>query len=305
MRNFSLIPFVCSAGGQVVGSERAGLDLQQAGLTDHLRDAGIPIDWFADPAEIHGMPYGGEAHKMLAPLGSDGRKDVVLWHCRWLRDQVEQAVKSGALPVTIGGDHSMALGSLGGLAAATRSQGGAGLIWIDAHADINTPDTSPSQALHGMPIAALLGMGDPDYVGVAGNEPVLRPEHLVYIGLRDVDPGEQNYISELGINTFTMEDIKRLGINKVLELASEIIEPTPVKALSIDLDAFDPYEVPSVGSPAPGGLEVAETLPALRRLVADTAFDLIEISEYNPALGDRERTRTFIRELMKALLLPA
>ena len=168
MRNISLIPFVCSAGGQIAGSERAGVDLKDAGLVETLQKAGIPIDWQVDPHEIYARPFGEAAHKALPPLGSAERKAIVVAHCRWLREQVESAAEAGALPVTIGGDHTMGLASIAAVATARRARGDTGLIWIDAHADINTPETSPSQALHGMPLAALLGMGDPDYVAVAG-----------------------------------------------------------------------------------------------------------------------------------------
>lgn len=304
MRNFSLIPFVCSAGGQVAGSERAGVDLKDAGFVEALQKAGIAIDWQVDPREIYAQPFGAAAHEALPPLGSAARKAIVVHHCRWLKEQVEQASKAGFLPVTIGGDHAMALASIGAVAAAGNALGDTGVIWVDAHADINTPATSPSQALHGMPLAALLGMGDSDYLAVAGGKPVLTPQNLVYVGLRDVDAGERNLIKEMNIANFTMDDIARLGLEEVLGRAREIIGHAKAKVISIDLDAFDPREVPSVGSPAPGGLKVAETLPLLQKLVEATDFDLIEISEYNPALGGRDRTYAFLQGLMKALLAP-
>lgn len=197
----------------------------------------------------------------------------------------------------------MALGSISAVAKAKDAYGKIGVIWIDAHPDLNTPDTSPSQALHGMPLAALVGMGHEDYVALAGNKPVVKPEHIVYIAIRDIDPGEQDYINRFGITAFTMDDVNRLGIDEVLKQAKAVItKDTESCVISIDLDGFDPEDVPSVGSPAPGGLKPDIALPALKALASDVNFDLVEIAEYNPTLSGRDKTLSFIERLMKDIL---
>ncbi len=303
MKKVSLIPFVCSAGGQVPGSEKGALDLKKSGLAEALRKASrLAVGWQIDPAEIYDLPQGEAAHKNLPPLGSRERKDIVVWHCRYLQAQVLKALHEKKLPVTIGGDHAMAVGSISAVAKFKNAYGRTGVIWIDAHADLNTPDTSPSQAIHGMPVAALMGMGDMDYVEIAGDRPVINPRHIVYIGLRDIDPGEQEYIKRFGIPVFTMQDIRRLGIKEVFARAVALLEGTVAKVISVDLDGFDPAEVPSVGSPAAGGLATEETLEALKELSEKVAFDLIEIAEYNPALPGRDKTYSFVEKLLNALL---
>jgi len=302
MRHISLIPYVCSAGGKVIGSERGALDLYQSGLAKRLQESGLSVGWQGDPEEIYASSFGKAAHEALPAQGTAARNEIVLYHCRLLKEQVSKALAQGNFPVTLGGDHAMAAASISAVSAAKKAQGNTGVIWVDAHADVNTPATSPSQALHGMPLGALLGMGDADYVAVAGNTPVLKPEHIVYIGLRDVDPGERDYIAAHGITAFSMDDIRRLGVGEVFERAQKVISSTKCKAMSIDLDAFDPAEVPATGSPVPGGLKVAETLPVLKKLAAGTDFDLIEVAEYNPMLRGRDQTAAFIEELLKTLL---
>lgn len=303
MKRIDVIPYGCSAGGQVSGSERGALDLKQNGLIERLQSSTLDIKWQYDPKEIYDTDFGKKAHENLPPLGSQERKEIVLWHCRRIQNDVLKALKKGTLPLTIGGDHAMAAGSISAVAKAKNAYGRTGVIWIDAHPDLNTPDTSISQALHGMPLAALVGMGDENYVSLTGNEPVIRYDSIVYIGIRDIDPGEQDYIDRFGITAFTMDDVNRLGIDNVLEQAKAIItKDTDAQVISIDLDGFDPEDVPAVGSPVPHGLKPETTLPALKKLMKEIDFDLIEIAEYNPMLAGRDKTRDFIEELLKTLL---
>ncbi len=302
MINF--IPYVCSAGGQTPGSERAAIDLKQSGTLEGLAKAGLEVNWQVDPDAIYEMPFGKAAHESLPALGTAERKEIVLWHCRYLQEQVMKAIEGGALPFTVGGDHAMALGSISAVAKAKNAFGRIGVIWVDAHPDFNTPETSPSQALHGMPLAALTGRGDADYVALVGDRPAVDPRKIVYIGIRDIDEGEQEFIDSLGINAFTMEDVDRLGIEAVMEKAKAIVSTdTDACVLSIDVDGFDPAYAPATGTPVPHGLQPDSTLPALKKLVADVDFDLIEVTEFNPTLPGRDQTYALVEGLFKSLLL--
>lgn len=304
-RSVRLIPYVCGAGASKPGQERGPLALQNNGLLEAVRGQGLDVSWQDDPARLfESSPWGRAFHESLPPRGDPARLQAVLWHTTYIRDQVRAVLGAGVLPVTIGGDHSMAAGSVAGLAQAYGAQGRIGLLWIDAHADINTPQTTVTQALHGMPIAALLGKGDPALIALGGGDrPVLDPRHICYIGLRDVDPPEVDALRALGITAFWMADVVRDGLQNVLEQALAVIRrDTDRLFLSIDLDAFDPQDAPGVGSPEPGGLRAAEALPLLGAAARQVSFDVIEIAEYNPVYEREGKTAALVEDLLEKLL---
>jgi arginase len=305
MKKVSLIPYVCGAGGSTAGSEQGPSDLRRAGLESWLRAAGIDAAWQEDPDALSALPQGKAAHARLSSRGSAERRELVLWHARHIRDAVEDTLRQGKFPVTLGGDHSMAAGSVAGLARQMKAHGRIGLLWIDAHADINTPQTTTSHAWHGMPVAALLGMGDPGFTELGGAGPVLKPEHVCYFGLRDVDPPEAEILKRQSIDFFTMERLRREGIEKsILGTAAALAEKVDYLVLSLDVDAFDPEEAPATGTPVAGGFRRGELLPVLEKLVAAHDFALIELAEYNPALPGADKTRDLVRESLTALLRP-
>lgn len=209
---------------------------------------------------------------------------------RRIADQVYGHASQGRLVLTLGGDHSIAIGTVGGTARAVRERLGreVAVIWVDAHADINTPETSGSGNVHGMPVAFLTGLASEDkeeYFGWLGEEGRLSTRKLVYIGLRDVDPGEKRILREHGIKAFSMFDIDRHGIGRVMEMAlAHIGSDTPIH-LSFDVDALDPMWAPSTGTPVRGGLTlregdyIAECVHETGSLVA---MDLVEV---NPQLA--------------------
>jgi arginase len=220
-----------------------------------------------------------------------------------MADRVEQVVRSGAMPVTIGGDHSMAAGSIAGLARARDVFGRIGVIWIDAHGDIHTPETSPSKAYHGMPLAALLGLGDKDFARIGGPLPVLRPENIVYLGLRSTEAAENRRISDLGIHAYSMKDIAGSDVKKVFAKALKAISKNiDCLVLSIDLDAFDPAAAPAVGSPEKGGFKREEVLAALDHLTNLRAPDMVEIVEFNPTLAGAEQTYGLLKDILSTIL---
>lgn len=202
-------------------------------------------------------------------------------------------------PIVLGGDHSVALGSIAGVA----SFGPTGVVWVDAHADFNTPETSPSGNVHGMPLAALCGLGDRRLASLLGNEhPFLQPQHVVLVGVRSVDPGERETLKAAGVTVYTMKDVDRLGIARIAEEVISRLAHLPRVHVSLDADVLDPEEAPGVGTPVPGGLSYREA-HLLMELLADwgkvTSLDLVEV---NPILDRRNRTASLMVELAASLL---
>lgn len=300
-KQIRLIPFVCGAGAKILGTELGPVEIKKHGLQSQLSNTWRQVAWFEDPEVLYQRER--ELYKDLPPLGSAARREFVLRHCRDIADRVETVVKSGAMPVTIGGDHSMAAGTIAGFARAKNAQGRVGVIWIDAHADIHTMETTPSKTYHGMPLAFLLGLGDKDFAKIGGARATLRPENIVYFGLRSTEAAENRRISDLGIHAFSMKDIKGNDVNKIFQRAWKTISKNvDYLVVSIDLDAFDPGDAPAVGSPEGGGLRRDDVLRALENLRKTRAPDMVEIVEFNPALEGAEKTYGLVKDILGALL---
>jgi arginase len=178
------------------------------------------------------------------------------------------------------------------------------VIWIDAHADINTFSTSNSKALHGMPVSFLMGMCDKDLAFMSGEKkPVISPEHIIYFGLRDVDDGEWEYMHDLNIKHFSVNEAREGNIGTLInEAIEELRQKTDYLALSIDIDGFDPSEVSATGSKVEGGFTSDEMFPVLKNIANLYDFSLIEIAEYNPALEGKDKTMEFTRDLLEIIL---
>jgi arginase len=206
----------------------------------------------------------------------------------------------GVTPLVLGGDHSLAMGSAAGVATALAERGEQlGVIWLDAHGDINTPESSTSGNVHGMPVAHLVGWGDPRLSAIAVPPPAVRPEHLVMVGLRDLDPPERRHIHELGIAAYTMREIDERGLKSVMADAIAIAgRGTGGIHVSCDPDWIDPADAPGVGTPVRGGATFREAHLALE-MVADSgrliSMDMVEI---NPVLDERNRTATLAVDLI-------
>jgi arginase len=202
-----------------------------------------------------------------------------------LANAVSNVIKRKRFPLVLGGDHSMALGTVAGVA---ENYDNLGLIWYDAHGDLNTGDTSPSGNIHGMPLAASLGVGHPALVNVGGYSPKVKPENVVLIGIRELDKGEQAIAREMGLKVFTMHEIDRLGLARVMEEALSIVgKGTDGVHLSFDLDGLDPKDAPGVGTPVPGGITYRESHLALEMMSESALITSAEFVEVNPIL-DRE-----------------
>jgi arginase len=213
---------------------------------------------------------------------------------------VEQALGRGATPIVLGGDHSVAAGTVAGVANHFRAPGQAvGLIWIDAHSDINTPETSTSGNVHGMPLAALLGMGPAELSNLLGWQPKVLPQHTVLVGIRDVDEAERENIRRAGITAYTMRDIDEMGLRAVMEKAIEAAaNGTAGYHVSMDMDWVDPEEAPGVGTPVPGGATYREAHLAMEILADHGGMLSLELVEVNPILDEHNRTAELAVQLI-------
>ncbi len=224
--------------------------------------------------------------------------------CEQIRDRVGEVLGQGRTPVVLGGDHSIAMGTVAGVSRFHHRRGETiGLVWFDAHGDHNTAETSPTGNIHGMPAAAVLGLGVPDLVGLAGRVPMVDGARASLVGLRDIDIPERANIKATGVGAFTMRDIDERGMRAVMEQAIQrALAGTAGIHVSFDIDAMDPEHAPGVGTPSPGGLSYREAHLAMEML-ADTGKILsVELVEVNPILDQRNGTARLGVELLASLL---
>ncbi len=221
--------------------------------------------------------------------------------CEALSAEVGSAVEHGEIPLGLGGDHSIAIGTLGGLA---RSRGGpGGVIWFDAHSDINTPLTSPSGNVHGMPLAIALGLADEErFRSDAWPLPMIDERHTALVGIRSVDHGERERLRALGVSVFTMYDIDRHGIHHVVSEAIGIASGAAFMHVSFDMDVVDPDQAPGVGTPVRGGITYREAHLSMELLAKHGAISSLEVVEVNPILDQRNATGSLAVELVCSAL---
>jgi arginase len=272
-----------------LGADRRGVDMgpsaiRYAKLRDGLESLGIPT--VADHGNLRvPVPESSEAQSTK----NAKYLPIILAVCDELSRLVEESIAKGGFPLVLGGDHSIAIGTLAGVARARKAP--PGLIWIDAHGDINTPLTSPTGNVHGMPVS------------IALDERNIVPEKTVLIGLRDVDAGERARIKELGIRAFSMSEIDRYGMVRVMEETISIVGTDPRSVhVSFDMDGIDPREAPGVGTAVPGGLTYREAHLAMEMVAAAGVIGSLEITETNPILDERNRTATLAVELILSAL---
>lgn len=208
---------------------------------------------------------------------------------------VSQTIREGELPLVLGGDHSIAIGTIKGLLEHVPRPG---VIWFDAHVDANTADTTPSGNIHGMSLAVSLGYGDPRLTGIRQSRRSLQPGNVVIIGARSIDPGERLLLRELGVTVFTMHDLDRKGMGRIMEETLERLSGTDGIHLSYDMDSLDPNETPGVGTPVPGGITYREGHLAMEMLAASGMLISAEFVEVNPALDLANKTALAAVEMM-------
>ena len=302
MNAVSLIPYVCGIGASKPGAERGAVYCQEHGLTEKLGARGVAAVWADDP-DIHwNGPYGQTAHDPLPELGSAERLETVSWHLHVLAENVAAELRQGNRVVTIGGDHSMAAGSLAGVQMAMGAGSRIGLIWVDAHPDLHTLESSVSKSLHGMPMGTALGLDDTLLVPGA-EAPLLRPEDILYLGLRDIDIGERENAARLGITLLTMDELRARGVTATIQDAvMKLSAQCDHIVISLDLDGFSDDLAPATGTPVPGGFLPDEILPTLAGIIRTCPVPLIEIVEFNPVLNGADKTYQFIIDTLAALL---
>jgi arginase len=208
------------------------------------------------------------------------------------------------MPLVLGGDHSLAIGSVAGSSGFYAKQGDAiGLIWFDAHGDSNTPETTPSGNIHGMALAVLLGLGDPELVGVGGRSPKVQPRNTVLIGIRDLDPGEREILKKSGVAVYTMRDLDERGMRDVVDEAIGLAaDGTAGVHLSFDLDVVDPEDAPGTGTPVWGGITYREAHLAMELLSDRAQIVAVDLVEVNPVLDTQNMTGILAAELAQSVL---
>lgn len=284
-----------------LGADRRGVDMgpsaiRYAGVSTRVRSLGHEFSDAGDvPVPIPETRKPGRGPKYL--------KEIVR-ACQRLAIRVEQLLEKQATPLVIGGDHSIAIGTIAGVASYYRKRGEhVGLIWVDAHADMNIPETSPSGNIHGMPLSATLGYGAPQLVNLGGFTPKIRSENVALIGIRDLDEGERALVRKSGIKAYTMRDVDELGMAKVMrEALTAVTAGTAGFHLSFDLDGLDPEIAPGVGTPVRGGIGFREA-HLLMEMIADSGRMVsMEATELNPILDTKNRTAELIVELVASAL---
>jgi arginase len=292
-RPITFIGSACGWGAQIRSTEKGPLALKNL-----LEKLSFPDLWqaivypeFQSPR--HPLPLGPEVLPVLIP------------HLEKLAQEVEKSFQGGSFPVIIGGDHSMAIGSISGAVHALGPQKRFGLIWMDAHMDAHTPQTTPSKAYHGMPLAALLGYGDPTLTSLVYPGPKLQPQDLVLLGPRDYESEEAQFLKDQGVHIIFHQTIQERGFLPCLQQALErVTRHTQAFGLSLDLDMFDPTIAPGVGSRSPHGLFPQEVLPSLHLITDHPLCRLVEITEFNPSRDKNQQTGLLIIDILKKLFPP-
>jgi len=279
-----------------LGQSRRGVDmgpsaLRYANLGDRLRRLGYPI------IEDYGNIETPE-RATLPPEGGLAYLPAVVEACQTIYQAGQAAIADGRLPLFIGGDHSLAVGTIGGVS----HDESVGVLWIDAHGDFNTPESSPSGNLHGMPLAALMGYGAPELTDLGRAGPKLRPSEVMLIGVRDLDPDERGVLKQSGVGVYTMREIDERGMATVASEAIKRLSHLARLHVSLDMDSLDPSEAPGVGTPVPGGLTYREA-HLLMEIIADSGcVGSIDVVEINPILDNRNHTARLAVELIASML---
>ena len=281
-----------------LGSGRRGVDMgpsaiRYAGIEERLTGLGYScLDWGnVETAVLEATDVHDERARYLPEIKAA---------CGRVARLVALALEQAHLPLVLGGDHSIALGTLGGLAQAYGTTGG--VLWIDAHGDLNTPESSPSGNVHGMPLAAALGMAGDRFSGDTWTLPAVTAERVALVGVRSLDDGERRRIRDLGVKVFTMSDVDRIGIERAIrESLSHIAGPGFVH-VSLDMDALDPEVAPGVGTPVRGGLSYREAHLALELVAESGLAGSFEVVEVNPILDRENATALLAVELVASAL---
>jgi len=285
-----------------LGAGRRGVDMgvsaiRFANLGQRLRSLGYQIeDWGNVEVEQPERAPEGPRHARYLPQ--------IAHSCTRLAQTVGRAAARGQMPLVLGGDHSVAIGTIAGISKHfRRKKGRVGLLWIDAHPDMNTPKTSPSGNVHGMPLACSIGLGPRPLTHIYGYAPKVDPINVALIALRDVDSLEKPHVRRSGVRAFTMRDIDERGLGSVMEEAFQIAGAgTDGFHVSLDMDAVDPQEAPGVGTPVRGGLNYREAHLAMEMICDSGRMASMEVVEVNPVIDEANRTAILAVELVMSAM---
>ncbi|MDE3047523.1 MAG: arginase [Verrucomicrobiota bacterium] len=290
-RNFHVIGACSCWGAQMRACEAGPEALVQAHVFERLKKRDIAID------AIELLYPDQRAKDKNIPLAES--LPLIRDFNMQLYNAVKKALQKKTFPIIVGGDHSIAVGTWNAFPKPF------GLIWIDAHMDAHTPQTSPSGAYHGMPVAALFGRGLPEMAQLVRKEPVLQPENFAYIGVRSYESGEAALIKQLNVKTYFMDEVKKRGLSTIIpEAIAHVTRHLSHYGVSCDLDAFDPSIAPGVGSPEPGGIGGQAMLPLLAQFGKDPRFIGFELVEYNPERDENHKTAELAYEILKQVMKP-
>jgi arginase len=281
-----------------MGADRRGVDMgpsavRVASLNSKLTALGYKVDDLGNVpvTQPETQPEGSPRAKYLSQITDT---------CARLAAMVDQALGRGETPLVLGGDHSIAIGTVAGVSInQQRQEKKIGLIWIDAHTDMNTPESSPSGNIHGMPLACCMGNGPDELTRIGGFSPKVDPKNVALVGIRSVDELEREYVQRSGVRVFTMRDIDERGLRAVMEEAITVASGgTAGFHVSLDMDAMDPTEAPGVGTPVRGGLSYREAHLAMETLCDSGRMLSMEVVEVNPVIDEVNRTGLLAVELV-------
>ena len=278
-----------------LGQDRRGVDMgpsaiRYARLKSGLEELGYAVEYLGNvEPPIPELAYGSEELRHLTAV-----REV----CAKVCEKAGEMISRGAFPVYLGGDHSISIGTVSGVAGAGRT----GVIWLDAHADFNTHETSPSGNIHGMPLAVLTGLGQQGLVNIGGDGASVRPEDVVLIGLRSVDSQEQDLLRSVGVRSYTMKEVDAYGAARVVRQALKDLSHLERVHLSFDLDALDPEVAPGVGTPVRGGLTYREAHLVMELINESGIVTSLDVVEVNPILDLKNGTAELAVELVASLM---
>ena len=280
-----------------LGAGRRGVDMgpsaiRYAGLAARIESLGRAVyDWGnVEGAVPEATEMGSVRVRFLAPIKQA---------CERVAHLVSRSVEEGLNPLVLGGDHSVSIGTLGGL---SRVHGPGGVLWIDAHGDVNRPETSPTGNVHGMPLAVALGLAGPEFESEAWTLPSVTADRVALVGVRSLDPAEASLLSELDVAVYTMSDVDRLGLERVIRQSLRHIGGSGFVHVSLDMDALDPDIAPGVGTPVRGGLSYREAHLAMELVAESGLAGSLEVVEVNPILDNENETAKLAVELVASAL---
>ncbi len=288
-KQWKVIGAALGEGAQIIGTKQGPAYCDHQHLVQTLAKNGISLSWL---------------ETLTSNLEKKSALEIVQDFCQRLAQKTAALKKQGEYALVIGGDHSVAIGTWSGVTSALNAEQNFGLIWIDAHMDAHTFETTPSQAIHGMPVATLLGHGDSYLTRLSSLQAKIAPQHLVLIGVRSYEVGEAKLLRDHQVKIFYMEEVKARGFASVWQEAMSYLQKQVASfGISIDLDGFDPTIAPGVGSPEQDGLMSAEVFPCLEGIAWDPNCEGIEIVEFNPERDKNDATYQLIQQLIYTMFL--